>query len=72
MLNFTKQERLVLVFLGFASLAGLVANLFFKNSCSIERLYLSASHKKAEDTQAASKISATSIPKPKDCQTINR
>ena len=39
MLNFTKQEKLVLVFLGFAALVGLGANLCLKKSCPLNNFY---------------------------------
>ena len=49
MLNFTKQEKLVLVFLGFAALVGLAANLFMKKSlpagrqgCQLNNFYPAA------------------------------
>jgi len=45
MLNFTKQEKLVLVFLGFAALVGLGANLFLKKSCPLNNFYSSISPK---------------------------
>ena len=38
MLNLTPQERAVLVFLGFAALAGLAANLCLKKSCPAGKL----------------------------------
>jgi competence ComEA-like helix-hairpin-helix protein len=42
MLNLTKQEKLVLAFLGFAALIGFAANLYFKKSCPFNNSFPSA------------------------------
>jgi len=42
MLNFTRQEKLVLIFLGAASLVGIGADLFFKRSCPPNNIYSAA------------------------------
>jgi len=41
LLNLTRQEKLVLIFLGAAALLGLAADLFFKNYCPAEKLFQS-------------------------------
>lgn len=41
MLDLTKQEKLVLLFLGFAALAGAGANWYFKNNRSMQNIYQS-------------------------------
>ena len=39
MLNLTKQEKLVLLFLGFAALVGVGANWYFKNVRPLQNIY---------------------------------